>query len=115
MCEALLTKWYTVRGEYLLGYASCADRLAPGDFEPEAEGGIRWSILDFLFILQRYLLELRPHDMMRREICLNTCDRILAQIEILAEKGDLNVMQDTASCMTSSLVVFLRKVRVIDR
>lgn len=90
-----------------------AERQAPGDFEPEAEGGIRWSILDFLFILQRYLLELQPDDLGRREICLNTCDRIVAQIEILAEKGDLNVMQDTASCMTSSLVVFLRKVSLL--
>ena len=69
-----------------------------------------WSFLDFILILKRNNLEIAPDDPMRLDACLGVVSRIVDAIEILAENGELEIMQDTASCMTSSTGVFLRKV-----
>lgn len=70
-----------------------------------------WSFLDFILILKRNHLDLTPHDPMRLDACLAVASRIVDEIEILAENGELEILQDTASCTTSSTGVFLRKVR----
>lgn len=68
-----------------------------------------WSILDFIFVLRRYILEESPQDPLHLDNCLSVVSRIADEIEILSRNGMLLLMQDSASGMTSSLVVFLRK------
>jgi len=67
-------------------------------------------LLDFILIVKRHHLELAPHDILRRDACLGVASQIVDNIEVLAETGELAFLQDTASCMTSSLGVLLRKM-----
>ena len=82
----------------------------PPNFEPDKEHVIIWSILDLIHILHRHRLELAPQDPLRVDMCLSSASKCVDEIELLAETGPLPIMQDTGSCMTSSLIVFLRKV-----
>ena len=59
--------------------------------------------------MRRYRLEIAIHDPLRLDACLSTASQIAEEIAVLAGNGELEIMQDTASCMTSSLAVFLRK------
>ena len=70
-----------------------------------------WSILDFIHILHRHRLEISIRDPLRLDMCLATATKCIDEIDILAEQGPLPIMQDTGSCMTSALIVFLSKVR----
>lgn len=70
-----------------------------------------WSILDLIHILHRHRLELSPRDPLRLDMCLATATKCVDEVDILAEQGPLPIMQDTGSCMTSALIVFLSKVR----
>jgi hypothetical protein len=70
-----------------------------------------------MFIMKRYLYETPSNpilviipDPLQLDACLAIASKIADEIHILAGNGELEIMQDTASCMTSSLVVFLRKV-----
>ncbi|KAK8844525.1 hypothetical protein IAR55_006371 [Kwoniella newhampshirensis] len=95
--EALLAKWWR------------KDAPPPGfDYEKEHVG--LWSTLDFVLILKRHNLDIGPSDPARIDLCLADTARIVDEIDILADNGDLEIMQDTESCMTSSLVVLLRKM-----
>ena len=85
-------------------------KAPPPNFEPDKEHVIIWSILDLIHILHRHRLELAPHDPLRVDMCLSSASKCVDEIELLAETGPLPIMQDTGSCMTSSLIVFLRKV-----
>ena len=67
-------------------------------------------MLDFMFTLKRQHYELGPHLPMRLDACLSVASQIVDEIEILGKNGVLGVMQDTASCMTSSLGIFFHKV-----
>jgi hypothetical protein len=69
-----------------------------------------WSILDLIHILHRHRLELSPRDPLRLDMCLATATKCVDEIDTLAEQGPLPIMQDTGSCMTSALIVFLSKV-----
>lgn len=60
--------------------------------------------------MRRYLLEKASTDTLRLDACLGVAGRIAEEIDVLARNGELEFMQDTASCMASSLVVFLNKV-----
>lgn len=71
---------------------------------------VLWSILDFVFVMKRYRLEISPHDLLRVDACLEIASRIADEIDILADNGMLIIMQDSASCMTANLVDFGRKV-----
>jgi len=84
----------------------------PG-FDPESEHVIAWCILDFMFTLKRQYYELASHEPMRLDTCLSIASQIVDEIEILGKKGTLGIMQDTASCMTSSLGTFFHKVSFI--
>ncbi|WWD22922.1 hypothetical protein CI109_107417 [Kwoniella shandongensis] len=96
-CEALLAKWWR------------KDAPPPGfDYEKEHVG--LWSALDFVLILKRHNLDIGPSDPARIDLCLSDAARIVDEIDTLADNGDLEIMQDTESCMTSSLVVLLRKM-----
>lgn len=46
---------------------------------------------------------------MRLDSCLSAASQIVDEIEMLGKKGTLGIMQDTASCMTSSLGIFFHK------
>jgi hypothetical protein len=69
-----------------------------------------WSILDLIHILHRHRLELSPRDPLRLDMCLATATKCVDEIDTLADQGPLPIMQDTGSCMTSALIVFLSKV-----
>jgi hypothetical protein len=69
--------------------------------------------MDFIHILHRHRLELAPQDPLRLDMCLATASKCVDEIEFLADQGPLPIMQDTGSCMTSALIVFLSKVRTI--
>jgi hypothetical protein len=69
-----------------------------------------WSILDLIFIMKRFRLDMVPTDPLRLDSCLHVVSRIADEIDILANNGMLVIMQDSASCMTSSLAVFMQKV-----
>lgn len=98
----------------LPGLCVCRDAAelvpTPG-FRQDVEHVMLWSILDFMFIMQRYRVEIAVFDHLRLDSCLAVASRIAGEIDLLADNGELEIMQDTASCMTSSMVVFLRKVR----
>lgn len=95
----LLSAWYQV-----------TDVLAvPPGFDSETEHVIAWCILDFLFTLKRQHHELAPNVAMRLDACLSIASQIVDEIEVLGKKGTLGIMQDTASCMTSSLGIFFHK------
>ncbi|RSH84056.1 hypothetical protein EHS25_005301 [Saitozyma podzolica] len=95
-CDALIAKWF--------------NQQAPQPcFDQDAEHVMLWSILDFIFVLRRYILEESPQDPLHLDNCLSVVSRIADEIEILSRNGMLLLMQDSASGMTSSLVVFLRK------
>lgn len=47
---------------------------------------------------------------MRLDTCLSIAAQIVDKVETLGRKGTLGIMQDTASCMTSSLGTFFHKV-----
>lgn len=96
--ENLIAKWFT------------KDAPPPG-FDQDIEGVVHWSILDFVLVMQRYRYEMgreRERDPVRLDQCLCVVGRIVREIEALAANGLLIVMQDSASCMTSSLIVFVR-------
>lgn len=112
--EALVARYFTKEGTFfpfpalqstvLMCYAA-----PPPNFEPDKERVIMWSILDFIHILHRHRLELAPQDPLRLDMCLASASKCVDEIELLAETGPLPIMQDTGSCMTSSLIVFFRK------
>lgn len=84
----------------------------PPCFEQDIEGVLLWSILDFVLVMKRYRYEMargpRERDPLRLDQCLHVVSRITAEIEALSANGLLIIMQDSASCMTSSLIVFIR-------
>lgn len=82
----------------------------PPQFEQDIEGVLLWSILDFVLVMKRYRYEMArgPRDPLRLDQCLHVVSRITAEIEALSANGLLIIMQDSASCMTSSLIVFIR-------
>lgn len=82
----------------------------PPGFDLEKEHIGLWCTLDFLLIIKRHHLENAPSDPSRIDACLSDATKVAEQIEILANNGELGLMQDTESCMTSSLVVLLRNV-----
>ncbi|WVR07895.1 hypothetical protein IAU60_004938 [Kwoniella sp. DSM 27419] len=96
-CEALLIKWWP-------------KEVSPPGFHYEKEHVGLWATLDFMLCLKRHMLETNPSDPSRIDACLGDAARIAEEIDILADNGDLGIMQDTSSCMASSLVVLLRKV-----
>jgi hypothetical protein len=55
-------------------------------------------------------MEAYPDDLLRMDACLSVAAHIVEQIEMIACQGKLELLQDNASCLTSVLVVFLRKV-----
>jgi hypothetical protein len=61
--------------------------------------------------MRRYRYEMIAHDPLRLNSCLVIAGEISEEIQLLARNGELEIMQDTASCMTSALVVFFQKVR----
>jgi hypothetical protein len=63
-----------------------------------------------MFIMKRFRLDMVPTDPLRLDSCLHVVSRIADEIDILAHNGMLVIMQDSASTMTSSLAVFMRKV-----
>lgn len=63
-----------------------------------------------MFIMKRYRHEMVRQDPLRLDSCLEVMSRIADEVDILATNGMLVIMQDSASCMTSSMVVFARKV-----
>lgn len=67
-------------------------------------------MLDFMFTLKRQHYELKPDLPMRLDACLSVASQIVDEIDSLGKLGVLGVMQDTASCMTSSLGIFFHKV-----
>ena len=107
--DALWVKWFDPNRKPTFPTPLTLD--APPAFEQDKELGIAWSILDFMLIVRRHRLELAPEDSLRRHACLEVACRIVDNIERLAETGALAYLQDTASTMTSSLGVLLRKVR----
>ncbi|ORX37541.1 hypothetical protein BD324DRAFT_622303 [Kockovaella imperatae] len=96
-CDALLARWFNKDNP-------------PPDFHWENEHSVKWSILDFILILQRQRLDLNPTDPLRLDMCLGVASEIVDLIAALADNGGLAVLQDTASCMTSSLAVLLHKI-----
>jgi len=46
-------------------------------------------------------------------MCLATATKCVDEIDTLADQGPLPIMQDTGSCMTSALIVFLSKVSLL--
>jgi hypothetical protein len=82
----------------------------PG-FDLDKENIGLWCTLDFLLIIKRHNLENAPYDPSRIDACLSDAAKVAEQVDILANNGELDLMQDTESCMTSSLVVLLRNVR----
>lgn len=82
----------------------------PPRFEQDIEHVLLWSILDFVFVMKRYRMEVSPNDSMRVDACLEVVSRIADEIDTVAQNGMLIIMQDSASCMTANLVDFARKV-----
>ncbi|OCF38974.1 hypothetical protein I317_07229 [Kwoniella heveanensis CBS 569] len=95
-CEASVRKWWT-------------KQLPPPGFDYEKEHVGLWAVLDFMLILKRHRLEVAPTDPARIDACLSDASRVADEIDILADNGDLEIMQDTSSCMASALCVLLRK------
>ena len=62
-----------------------------------------------MLTLKRQHYELGPHLPMRLDACLSVASQIVDEIEILGKTAVLGIMQDTASCMTSSLGIFFHK------
>lgn len=110
--DAMIHKWFSKECEY----ESCKVELQltptapPPCFDQDVEHVLLWSILDFIFVMKRFHMEMKPSDPLRLDTCLHLVSRIADEIDILANNGMLVIMQDSASCMTSSLVVFMRKV-----
>ncbi|WVF68288.1 hypothetical protein IAT40_003053 [Kwoniella sp. CBS 6097] len=96
-CEASVRKWWT-------------KELPPPGFIYEKEHVGLWAVYDFMLILKRHRLEAAPTDPGRIDACLSDASRIANEIDILADNGDLEIMQDTSSCMASALCVLLRKI-----
>lgn len=111
--ENLVSKWFNRENP-------------PPCFEQEIEGVLLWSILDFILVMKRYRYEMgssslptassgsgvngvrAARDPVKLDQCLHVVSRITAEIETLSSNGLLIIMQDSASCMTSSLIVFIR-------
>lgn len=72
-----------------------------------------WSILDFMFIMKRYRHDMMRQDSLRLDSCLEIVSRIADEVDTLAANGMLVIMQDSASCMTSSMVAYCRKVSIL--
>ncbi|ORY22181.1 hypothetical protein BCR39DRAFT_552054 [Naematelia encephala] len=96
-CDSLVAKWFS-------------EEAPPPGFDQEAEHVLKWSILDFIFIMRRYRLEVDMDDPLRLDACLAVASQIAGELDVLAGNGELEIMQDTASCMTAALVNLLRKV-----
>lgn len=113
-CEALLARFFTKECQsplYPCTREHVTDKIAPPpNFDQDKEHVISWCIQDFIHILHRHRLELAPQDPLRLDMCLATASKCVDEIEFLAEQGPLPIMQDTGSCMTSALIVFLSKV-----
>lgn len=82
----------------------------PPGFEQDSEQVIAWCMLDFMFTLKRQHYELNPTLPTRLDACLSVASQIVDEIDSLGKLGVLGIMQDTASCMTSSLGIFFHKV-----
>lgn len=80
------------------------------NFSMETEHVIAWCILDFIFSLKRQHYEMSSGAVMRMEACLASASQIVDRLEILSRQGVLAILQDTVSCMTSALGIFLHKV-----
>lgn len=76
----------------------------------DTEHVIAWCILDFIFSLKRQHYEMSSGAVMRMEACLASASQIVDRLEILSRQGVLAILQDTVSCMTSALGIFLHKV-----
>jgi hypothetical protein len=70
----------------------------------------RWVSLDLLLSIKRYAFESDPDNILRLDECTAVAALIVEQIEAVAAQGKLELLQDNASCLTSVLIVFLRKV-----
>ncbi|RSH94939.1 hypothetical protein EHS25_000023 [Saitozyma podzolica] len=69
----------------------------------------RWVSLDLLLSIKRYAFESDPDNILRLDECTAVAALIVEQIEAVAAQGKLELLQDNASCLTSVLIVFLRK------
>ena len=111
--EGLLLKWSNPNGSCMLDsfvfLADSASALQPGYPESEVARG-KWASLDLLLSVKRYALETSEGDPLRLKECISVAAEIVEQIEKVASQGKLEILQDNASCMTSIVVVFLRKV-----
>lgn len=67
-------------------------------------------MLDFILVIHRYKIANNDMDEGALNQCLSTSDAITTIIETLAHTGALTYIQDTSSCMTSSMVTLLVKV-----
>ena len=67
-------------------------------------------MLDFMLVIHRYKIANNDMDQDTLDQCLSTSDAITSIIETLAQTGALTYIQDTSSCMTSSMVTLLVKV-----
>ena len=70
-------------------------------------------MLDFILVIHRYKIANNDMDQGALDQCLSTSDAITNIIETLAQTGALTYIQDTSSCMTSSMVTLLVKVRCL--
>jgi hypothetical protein len=84
---------------------------SPPGFHLPDESVTKWTFLDLIFILNRHLLDLAPNDSLRLDACLGITAKLVDQIEVVAEGGWLEVLQDTGAVKTSNLGMFLRRVR----
>lgn len=110
-CESMINKFFSKECEFS-AVSALLIPAPPPCFNQELEHVLLWSILDFMFIMKRYRADMVRQDPLRLDSCLEIVSRIADEVDILAANGMLVIMQDSASCMTSSMVAFARKVGV---
>lgn len=82
---------------------------------------VKWTVLHCRFIVKRQQIEMASEgeEHATKQVpylldqCLNVICEIVDLVEEVARRGLLVVMQDTGSCMTSTMVVFLKKVSAV--
>jgi len=93
--------------------ADFIDHLDRPGFLVDQEQILKWCMLDFILVIHRYKIAHNDMDQGALDQCLSTSDAITSIIEKLAQTGALTYIQDTSSCMTSSMVTLLVKVRCL--
>ena len=83
---------------------------APTAFDPNRELVLKWCMLDFMLVLFRHRLLHSRDEPWIIDRCLEIACTIVETISTLAEQNVLIYLQDTSSCMTSSLAVLLQTV-----